>query len=167
MDRLLVGAGSGHVFRRDGVRGVVWYAKYRSPDGSQKQRRIGPAWVGRGRPADGCFTRRTAELWLAEVLDRESEQAVPGSQVGEVLFSDAAREWLRYVDQDRGCKPSTLRSYRSTVEGCLLPAFGHLPLEQITRRQVECWRAGLPVGPRTKNKLLVELHGIFRRAEHV
>lgn len=155
------------MFRREGVRGAVWYAKYRSPDGSQKQRRIGPAWTGRGRPADGCFTKRTAELWLAGVLDRESERVEPGSKVGEVLFSDAAREWLRYVELDRGCKPSTLRSYRSTVNGCLLPAFGHLPLEQVTQRQVERWRAGLAVGARTKNKLLVELHGIFRRAEHV
>ena len=34
---------SGHVFRREGVRGPVWYAKYRLPDGRQRQRRIGPA----------------------------------------------------------------------------------------------------------------------------
>ena len=63
---------SGHVFRREGRRGAVWYAKYRLPDGRQVQKRIGPAWSGRGRPTDGSFTKRSAEAWLREVL-REAE----------------------------------------------------------------------------------------------
>jgi integrase len=145
----------------------VWYAKYRGPDGRQRQRSIGRAWSGKGRPPAGFFTSRTAELWLAQTLDREAEQAVAGSKVGEVLFADAAREWLRYVEHDRACKPSTLRSYRSSVDGRFLPVFGALALERITQRDVERWRAGLSVGPQTKNKLLVELHGIFKRAERV
>ena len=40
---------SGHVFRREGARGPVWYAKYRLADGRQIQKRIGPAWTQRGR----------------------------------------------------------------------------------------------------------------------
>ena len=36
---------SGHVFRRRGARGDVWYAKYRLPDGRQVKRRIGPAFA--------------------------------------------------------------------------------------------------------------------------
>ena len=30
---------SGHVFRREGKRRPVWYAKYRLPEGRQRQRR--------------------------------------------------------------------------------------------------------------------------------
>jgi hypothetical protein len=53
---------NGHVFRREGKRsGPVWYAKYRLPDGRQVQRRVGPAWTQRGRPAKGFFTKRTVE----------------------------------------------------------------------------------------------------------
>ena len=37
---------SGHVFRREGARDSVWYAKYRLPDGRQVQRRIGRAYTG-------------------------------------------------------------------------------------------------------------------------
>jgi integrase len=59
---------SGNVFRREGARRAVWYAKYRLPDGRQVQRRIGPAWKERGRPAEGFFTRRTAQAWLDQVL---------------------------------------------------------------------------------------------------
>jgi hypothetical protein len=51
-----VGSGArptGHVFRAERVRGSVWYAKYRLPDGRQVQKKLGPAWTERGRPANG------------------------------------------------------------------------------------------------------------------
>jgi hypothetical protein len=59
---------SGHVFRVDRARGPVFYAKYRLPDGRQVQKKIGPAWAERGRPPEGYFTKRTAEVWLQDVL---------------------------------------------------------------------------------------------------
>ena len=100
---------SGHVFRVDPARGPVWYAKYRLPDGRQVQKRIGPAWTERGRPPAGFFTKRGAEEWLRDALD----QARRGSLVGMVRtgasFADACAEFLRYVEHDRDCKPSTLR----------------------------------------------------------
>jgi integrase len=90
---------------------------------------------------------------------------VPGSRLADVRFAEAAREWLRYVEHDRGCKPSTLRSYRSTLEAHLLPAFGAMPLHEITPAHIDRWRAGLVGSPRTKNELLTELYGVFRRAQ--
>jgi len=109
-------APSGHVFRVDRARGPVSYAKYRLPDGRQVQKKIGPAWTGRGRPAAGFFTRRTAEDWLRELLDQARRGTLPGLVATGALFEDACEEWLRYVEQERDCKPSTLRDYRSTVE---------------------------------------------------
>ena len=83
-------------------------------------------------------------------------------------FADAAAEFLRYTEQDRGCKPSTLRDYRSNLEAHLLPAFGDQALESITSASIEAWRSSLrALSPRTKNKLLVVMHGVFRRAQHV
>lgn len=41
---------SGHVYRVEGKRGAVWYAKCRLPDARQVKRKIGPAWSERGRP---------------------------------------------------------------------------------------------------------------------
>jgi integrase len=49
-----------------------------------------------------------------------------------------------------------------------VPAFGEQPLESITPVAIDAWRAGLGgLSARTKNKLLVVLHGVFRRAQHV
>src|ERR1700722_2338803 len=75
-----VGRPTGHVFRAERVRGPVWYAKYRLPDGRQIQKKIGPAWTERGRPASGYFTKRLAEDWLDGTLD----QARRGTLVGMV-----------------------------------------------------------------------------------
>jgi integrase len=82
--------------------------------------------------------------------------------------ADAAAEFLRYCAEDRGCKPSTLRNYRSDIEAHLLPGFGDVALEDITTKLIDRWRSGLTsLSPRTKNKLLVAMHGVMRRAGHV
>src|SRR6202030_2427563 len=52
----------------------------------------------------------------------------------------------------------------------LLPEFGDRRLEEITSRDIERWRAsivtstGEPLTNKSKNNVLVLLHGIFRRA---
>ena len=51
-----------------GVRGGVWYAKWRGPDGRQIQRRLGAAWTRKSAPPEGHLTRRGAEAQLRELL---------------------------------------------------------------------------------------------------
>jgi integrase len=162
---------SGHVFRVERVRGPVWYAKYRLPDGRQVQKRLGPAWTERGRPAAGYLTKRTAEAWLADILDRARRGTLPGMVRTGATFADAAHEWLRYVEDDRGRKPSTLADYRSVVNAHLLPAFGDQPLERIETDSIERWLSGLlrqgELSRRSIQKMLALLNGIFRRARKV
>jgi hypothetical protein len=103
--RGMSGAGAidptGSVFRREGARRPVWYAKYRLPDGRQVQRKIGPAWIDRGRPRAGYFTKRTAEAWLRDVLEQARRGTLPGMLETGVTFADACTEFLRYVTVDR------------------------------------------------------------------
>jgi integrase len=155
---------SGHVFRIERKRGPVWYAKYRLPDGRQVQRKIGPAWTERGRPAAGYLTKRTAEAWLGELLHEARRGTLPGMVQTGATFADAAAEYLRYAEHDRGCQPSTLQGYRSAIGAHLLPAFGELPVESITTEGIERWIATVGRSPRTRNKLLILLHGILGRA---
>jgi hypothetical protein len=126
---------SGQVFRVDRARGPVWYAKYRLPDGRQVQKKLGAAWTGRGRPANGHFTKRLAQ----DVLHEARRGALPGMIRSGATFADAAAEYRRYCEQDRGCKPSTLRDYRSNLDAHLLPAFGGQPLEVITPEVIDAW----------------------------
>jgi integrase len=164
---------SGHVYRVEGPRGAVWYAKYRLPTGRQVKKRLGSAAPERARPAAGQFNRRLAEDWLRDTLDSARRRTLPGMVSTGATFADAAAEFLRYVEHDRGCKPSTLRDYRSRINARLLPEFGDRRLEEITSGDIERWRAtivtadGVPLSSKSKNNLLVLLHGIFRRAVNV
>ncbi len=184
---------SGHVFRVERKRGAVWYAKYRLPDDRQVQKRIGPAWSERGRPPAGYYTKRQAEEWLREVIHQARKGTLPGMVRTGATFAHAASEFLRYAEQDRSLKPSTLRGYRSIVAAYLLPAFGSRHIEDITTADIELWRSNLTgVGgggrrreaprqedaprrgraPRalsnsSKNRIVVLLHGIFARARKV
>jgi len=159
---------TGHVFRVDRARGPIWYAKYRLPDRQQVQKKIGPAWNDRGRPPARYYTKRTAEDWLRSVLDEARRGTLPGMVRTGATFTDAAAEYLRYCESDRGCKPSTLRDYRSNLNAHLLPAFGRERLEDLTPAMIERWRNSLvDLSPRTRNKLLVVMHGVLGRAQKV
>jgi integrase len=161
---------SGHVYRRDRERGPVWYAKYRLPDGRQVQKKLGPAWTQRGRPPAGYFTKRTAEHWLRDVLDQARRGSLPGMVKTGATFADAGAEWLRYVEQERACKPSTVKDYTHMV-GRLNRTFGTRPVESITAEDIERWKtdfaAGRDLSNRTLQKYLVVLNGIFKRAMRV
>jgi integrase len=90
-------------------------------------------------------------------------------------FADAAAEYLRYIGEDRGRKASTVEDYRSIINVHLLPEFGEQRLEDITVPSVEAFQArlakrvhrGARITPRTRNKILNVLHGVFARAKKV
>jgi integrase len=58
-----------------------------------------------------------------------------------------------------------VRGYRSAITAHLLPAFGELPVEDVTPAVIEQWIAGFVGSTRTRNKLLIQLHGILGRAK--
>jgi integrase len=166
---------AGNVYRVEGQRRAVWYARYRLADGREVRKRIGPAWTERGRPPAGYYTKRTAQAWLQDVLDRARRGTLPGAVRTGATFADAAAEYLRYIEHDRGRKKTTIQDYRSIIDVHLLPAFGSSRLEDITTASIELWAGGLerqrpsavPLTARTKSKILVILHGVFARARRV
>ena len=110
------------------------------------------------RPRSGCVTCST----------RRGAERCPGWSPSGATFADAAAEWLRFIEQDRERKPSTLRDYRSALERA--PAAGVRRIAARGRsppsdRALARLAGGL--SNRSKNKLLIELHGIFRRARTV
>jgi hypothetical protein len=116
---------------------------------------IGPAWTEKGgRPKQGYFTRRDAKAKLDEILTdaRQGRIPDPGERSGKT-FGDATAELLRYVEQEKARRPSTVRDYRYTAESTLEPEFGKdTPLEAITAERVDAYmshsdlEAGAPRG---------------------
>jgi integrase len=152
------------VYRRDGARGSVWYAKYRLPSGRQVHTRVGPAWRERGKPPAGYYTKRLAEDWLRDTLDEARRGTLPGLVRTGATVADAAAEFLRYIEHDRQRKPSTVQGYRWLIDSQILPTLGELRLEDVDQARVERWFTALEGRPSSRRKALVLLHGIFERA---
>jgi len=157
---------SGHVFKRKGKRGAVWYAKYRLPDGNQQKKRLGPAWTEKTAPPDGYFTKGKAQTHLDELLRQARDGSLPGMVKTGKTFADAADEWLAYCENVRDCKPSTMRDYRNMVR-VLDREFGKRKIETITSEDIELWISGYGGSNRTRQKYLVCLGSIFKRAMKV
>jgi integrase len=165
---------TGHIQERQLKSGPVFYLKTRVPgrDPEQTTTRLGPAHKGKGRPLPGTFTRRMAEDALAEFLtDARRGTLEVTQQDSGVTFADAAAEYLRFVDQEKGVQQSTLGDYRSVVDGYLLERFGDVPIERITSDDVNAYKLELlnagRLSKRTVLRHLLVLNGIFDRAETV
>jgi integrase len=157
---------SGHVFKRKGKRGTVWYAKYRLPDGRQQKKRLGLAWTEKTAPPDGYFSKGKAQAYLDELLRQARDGSLPGIVKTGKTFADATEEWLTYCENVRDCKPSTMRDYRNMAR-VLVREFGKRKIETITTEDIDLWISGYGGSNRTRQKYLVCLGSIFKRAMRV
>jgi len=157
---------SGHVFKRKGKRGVVWYAKFRLPDGRQQKKRLGLAWTEKTAPPEGHFTKAKAQAYLDELLRQARDGSLPGLVQTGKTFADAADEWLAYSENVRDCKPSTMRDYRNMAR-VLVREFGSRKIETITTQDIDLWISGYGGSNRTRQKYLVCLGSVFKRAMKV
>jgi integrase len=160
---------TGHTKLVQRQRGSHWYVKYRLPNGSQVQKKLGPAWTERSRPPAGYFTKRLADEALQEILSDARRGTLAGVNVRTGrTFEDACMEWLRYVEHDRDRARATVRDYTYVVNGALRPEFDG-PLEKVTTERIDAYRDRLlsegRVSRRTIEKNLVLLHGILKRAK--
>ena len=116
----------------------------RKEDGSPKRKSF------KGRTKAICKERwktweaEQAELVkqaVAERLEVENVEAL-AARLGhfpeaETLFSDAFMEWLKLYKSPPTRKPSTYASYLATYETHFSPAFGEMPLYEVTQDVVQ------------------------------
>jgi integrase len=155
----------GNVYLREGRLKSTWYVRWR--DGNGEHRKVlGPHWSQKGKPPAGYFRRREAEQALQETLVKARAGQASRLRTG-VTFADAAEEWLRHGERERGLKPTTIIDYRSALRAHLLPSFGSMRIEDIGARAIENRRArwlAAGMSRRNANKQLAIMHGIFERA---
>src|SRR3954451_205139 len=117
---------SGNVRRVMRRRGAVWYVKYRMPDPTrpgrvrQVETMLGPEGPAKGPAPPGYFDRRSAHEALEAILTDARRGAIELARTG-VTFEQAAIEWLRWGEHERGWKRSTLVDRRSLLKCHLLP----------------------------------------------
>jgi integrase len=172
---------SGHLQLRKLREGPVWFTKSRVPGRTPEQttRRLAPAHLSGGRPPAGALTRGQAKDELADELADErrkvGERAYDHQPDG-ATFADAAAGFLRHVETVKGREASTLRDYRQSIDGRLLPRWGNRPVSSITPDDVaelrdellqakrEGREDGAPLSARTVVRHLTVAHGVFKFA---
>jgi len=117
-------------------------------------------------------TRAEAKGWLTDA--NTAQKAGTLRAPTRRTLNDAAAEWLAGVEAGRidnrsgdPYKPSTIRSYRASLERLVLPALGTLPLSDISRLDVQDFVDGLRAegrDPSTIRNTINPLRAIFRRA---
>ncbi len=180
-------------FIRERATGPFWYGKW-SRNGQPVIRALGRAWVEsdgsggwrrkRGRSPDGALTEaEAAARMLALVREHDAEQTLLERDAEErrrrgVTFRELAAEYLRWLEEVKGVKPSTLRDHRSLLaepgqayrrgagrsRGLIMSALGDRPAREVTTREVEDLLrsiASTGVAPRTVNKARQLICAIF------
>jgi integrase len=153
-------------FVRERASGPFWYGKW-SRRGQPVIRSLGRAWVEpdgadgwrrrRGRPTDGALTEaQAAERMLALVREHHADQTLFETDADErrrrgVTFRELAHEYLTWLEQVKGAKPSTMVGHRSVfaepdvehrrgarrTKGRVMKAIGDRPAREITTREIE------------------------------
>ncbi|MGO9750198.1 MAG: tyrosine-type recombinase/integrase [Solirubrobacteraceae bacterium] len=157
---------TGRPFVRQRETGPHWYAKW-SRNGKPVMRALGPAWMEpdgnggwkakRGRPpADALTQAQAAEKMLKLVKAHHAEATLIEQDADErrrrgVTFRELANDYMRWLEDVRGAKPSTLRDHRSmlaepgtpyrrgsgTTQGHIMAALGDRAAREITKREIE------------------------------
>ncbi len=86
----------------------VWLMRYRLPSGKDSRSVLGPAWTKRGRPAAGYLTEGDA-LLRAEAFAAEHSGDTHDARRSFKVALDA---FLRYGEDEKGLRGSTLVNYR-------------------------------------------------------
>ncbi len=186
-------ATSARPFIRERASGCFWYAKW-SRHGQPVIRALGRAWaepdgaggwrLKRGRPPEGMLTEAQAAARMLELIrEHDAEQTLLERDAHErrrrgVTFRELARDYVHWLEDIQGAKPSTLRDYRSQLaepgqahrrgsgaaRGLFMATLGDRPARQVTTREIEDLLrsiAATGVAPRTVNKARQLICAIF------
>jgi integrase len=124
--------------------------RYRTPERKQTKRR-------------GFTTMRAAREFAATVETRKLSGGYVAPSAGRVVFGEVAESWLA---GKVNLAASTRARYRSALHVWLLPAFGSVPLSEITAERLRRWVAGAAASSSaaTVRKNVTVLHQVLAQA---
>jgi integrase len=103
---------------------------------------------------------------LAKIL-RDKEYNFPDAD-GKIVptFKEASEKW--FADHvETNCKPSSVEGYRGMLDNHVLPAFGEMPLDEITKDAVRAFCAGKKkdgLAARSIRYMLATISGVYNLA---
>ncbi len=163
----------------------------------QKTRRLGLAWQEpdgaggwrkrKGRCPEGSLDERGANVAAVAAMEAHARELVDVARAErakaerKLTVRELAAEWLSWLAEVRGAKPSTVRDYEALLRepglkyrrgkgespGRIMKAFGDRPVEKVTTRDVSGFLRTLDADgftPRNVNKYRQVLQAMFTYA---
>lgn len=171
-----------HWIGQDGVKHTRTLGHAHVKASSRRTPRGAIVWRAADGPCPaGHLTPKRADDALQAILEdarRQPPTARPTQPPAERVsptFGQAIDRWLNYLQVEQRRKRSTIQDARNTARCHLTPRFGaDTPLRQpdgtdtLTTSDINAYRRELlasELSPRTVQKILVLLHGVFKRAK--
>jgi len=133
--------------------GVWWVFSYHQ--GARKAKKVGD------KRAAQAFSKSLQAVLL------QKEYKLPGAD-GKVIptFKKASEKWFSdHVETN--CKPSSIEGYKGMLDNHVLPAFGEMRLDEITKDAVRAFCAGKKKdgkAPRSIRYMLATISGVYNLA---
>ena len=180
---------------------VYWDAQWRvrlpGEPWTLRKKRLGLAWLEpdgaggwrkrTGRCREGWLDERAAAIAADEAMRQhaiavaDAEEAARRERERVATVRELATDWLLWLEQVRGAKPSTIRDYRAllrepgtpykrgagTSGRRIMETFGDRPVDHVTMKEVSQFLRGLDADgltPRNANKYRQVLHAMFTYA---
>jgi integrase len=104
---------------------------------------------------------------LGKILTRDDYNLPRRGGDGRLIptFKEQAEKW--FETRETNCKPSTIENYRYLLDTHVLPLFGPMRLDEITREDVEGFVSGKKkagLAPRSIRLMLATMRPVFKRA---
>ena len=144
--------------------GVRIYASGRKVYVVQSRGPSGPKRITLGLHGD--LSADEARKQAAIVIDRikQGEEPVPAPPEPELTVAMLAERFMRmHVEQH--CKPRTVTTYRSVLDGHILPAFGATTVSALGSKDIAALHHALRDTPGTANCVVRVVSAMFGRAE--
>jgi integrase len=146
------------VIRREGVRGVTWYVKFKDANGRQVKRRLDPR--------EGPWNERKAQRALGVELERVERER--WTKPTRETFAEFVEEWRRVYLPSRNLKRSTLVDYANTLDRHAIPYFGAMALDAIGSEHLEAYigaKLADGLSPKTVTNHLATLDVVWKVAK--
>ena len=107
--------------------------------------------------------RRLRDELLREVVLHGDIPTRKSENGASVLFGEFALTWAKIIEKK--VRVSTMRDYRISMNSCILPRFGNIPIADIGYLDVETFISELDCSAKRINNVLVPMRGVFKLAE--
>jgi integrase len=106
--------------------------------------------------------RQRRDEYIKEIQINGDIQTKERFDAPSQLFGEVAQEWSKITETE--VKSSTMKDYRDSMNGLILPRFGNTPICEVNYLDIRKFVSELTCSAKRKNNILVPMRSVFKMA---